>query len=144
MRLALLIMFAAAPLQAQSVCHYDRKARIAEMLTPYCASGQLVFYSISANHTPSCGIKNTFSMFSAACRNPCDAALKGIKNYRTAKGKIVIFGPTVLPTGGENSKWAFGAYKGSCYDLKSTFDSKSSPDIDDISDDDLIGAGDSQ
>lgn len=143
MRLTLLLLFAAAPLQAQSVCHYDRKAKIAETITPRCVSGQLVFSSIDANYTPSCGIRNTFSLLSAACRNPCEAALKGIKSY-AAKGKIVIFGPSLLPTGGENSKWAFAAYRGSCYDLKSTLYEKSSPDFEDLDDDGLIAAGDSQ
>jgi hypothetical protein len=139
MRIALLLLLAAAPLRAQSVCWYDHRARTVESVEPYCKDGQLVFYKFGANYDPSCGVRNTFNLFGELCADPCKSALKGIKNYPKFKKKIVIFGPALLPLS-PSEKYAFAAYEGTCSDLRDKLYRREKSEFEPITDDDLIKA----
>lgn len=140
--LALLaLMLAAAPAGAETVCYYNYRAKVAETLSARCSGDQMIVDgSASKIYDVSCGVRNTFNLFSDLCAKPCASALKGIASYKR-KGKIVVFGPALLALdSSNNSKWAFGEYKGSCYDLKESLYSKKSAGVEPITDDDLIKA----
>lgn len=130
-----LALAVAAPARAQSVCYYNHREGIATKVYARCASGQLIFDSY-ANYTPSCGVTNAFNMFSAICKDPCAAALKGIKNLNR-KGKNVLVGPALLPLEA-SSKFAFATTEESCsFERLKAKGIKLEP----ITDDDLIKAG---
>jgi hypothetical protein len=136
---------AAAPVQAQSVCYYNKRARVVQTVEPRCKDGSLIFYSIDALYDVSCGVSNTFNLFGNLCADPCKSALKGIKNYPKTKKKIVVFGPSLLPLEKtNNAKWAFAEYDGSCGDLRDSLGQKGDPKLEPITDDDLIKAADAK
>ncbi len=139
--LLLLLLLSAAPVRAQSVCYFNSRDKVVDLIKPYCNTGTMVFYSVSANYDISCGIANTFNYFGKLCQDPCKSALKGIVNYPATKGKIVVFGPSLLPLGGNNSKWAFAEYSGSCGELRASLTGGKRSELSPITDDDLIKAG---
>ena len=114
MRPLILLLLAAAPLRAETVCYYNHRERIVRPADVSCEKGKLTVDS-AGSMTPSCGVSNVITRFSSdACDKPCESALKGIRSFRK-KGKTVIFGPALLPLDA-SSKWAFAQYEGSCYE----------------------------
>lgn len=139
MRPLILLLLAAAPLRAETVCYYNHRERIVKPADAYCEKDKLVVSS-AGSMVPSCGVSNVLTRFTGdACDKPCESALKGIKSYRK-KGKTVIFGPALLPLDAA-SKWAFAEYEGSCYELREALNNGRKPELSPISDDDLIKAG---
>jgi hypothetical protein len=132
-----LLLLAASAARAE-LCYYNHRARVVERHYPKCLGPEEAKLSESALFSFSCGVRNAGSLFSDMCKNPCAAALKGIRAYEE-EGKTVVYGPALLPTS-ESTRFAFVLYSGSCSELRREFERGSKPELEKITDDHLISA----
>lgn len=135
--LLLPLLLAAASARAE-LCYYNYKARVVERSYPKCLGLEEAKLSDSALFTFTCGVRNAHNLFSDMCKNPCGAALKGIRAYEE-EGKTVVYGPALLPTSPSN-KYALVLFDGSCSELRSNLNSGRKSEFENITDDDLIKA----
>lgn len=141
MRYALLLgAFAALaePAGAVSICYYNHRQRVVEVQNMSCVDHYEAKFDYVNNFRFSCGVRNTFNLFSRLCEQPCRSAATGVTRY-AAHNKTVVYGPALLPTSPDN-KWAFVLFNGSCYQLREKLQRGEKPSFENLTDDDLIKA----